>query len=184
MFQWIRLVVATSVVIGLTANAALAVSIRDLIKLKAAGLGDDVLIALIESDGSVFNLGADDVLSLKDQGLGEKLIIAMLRTARKAPPRPSLPAAEMPPPDVVLPPAPSDETQQVAQVAPVVVNVQQTVEQHVEQPRVETRTVHVPVPIAVPVFVRHRQSEKATPAPVYWGFGGQRRPDTWQEKKN
>ena len=41
-------------------DLALAVSTRDLIELSKAGLGDEVLVALIEADGTVFNLDAPE----------------------------------------------------------------------------------------------------------------------------
>ena len=48
--------------LAVPATAESATSIRDLVQLKAAGLSDDILIALIQSDGSVFNLTADDII--------------------------------------------------------------------------------------------------------------------------
>ena len=45
-----------------TPTVARAVSTRDLIELSKAGLGDEVLVALIEADGTVFNLDAPKIL--------------------------------------------------------------------------------------------------------------------------
>jgi hypothetical protein len=159
------------------ATADESVTANDLVKLSAAGLGDDILVALIESHEAVFRLTADDVLDLRKRGLSEKVILAMLQTAM----RPKEKTAE-----VTTGEFRPLETQRVDDVPgepppPVVVNVTQQVEQRVEQPRPEpTRTVHVAYPVAVPVFVAPRRPEKR-PEPVYWGFGGQRRPDTWRD---
>jgi hypothetical protein len=136
------------------AGDAAAVSVDDLLNLKANGLSDDILVALIETDGSVFRLTPEDVVTLHRRGLGERVILAMIRSNRGTP--------ETPAPTVFAP-------------API----QQTIVQHVAvneapQPVVVEVPVAVPVPIAVPV-VAPRPA-----APVYWGFGGTLRPDSWR----
>ena len=160
---------ATAVfVLMVTAAPALAVTIRDLLNLKAAGLSDDILIALIQTDGSIFHLTADDVIALNRQGLSERVILAMIETARKAPP--VVPAAEDPQADVAA--------------------IQQESQPPVQLVQTETRVVEVPVevpvavPVPVPVVVRdrdrdHDRERSKPPEPVYWGYGGQRRPDSW-----
>lgn len=171
------LLIAGAVLLGPAAGRASATTIEDLVKLKAnktSPVSDDVLIALIESDGSIFHLTADDILPLKQKGLSERVIIAMLLTAKKTPP----PADAIEPPVVYQPGPGRVVTQQPAPV-PVALSVTQTNTQTVEQPRpsrYDTRTEYVPVyvPIAVPV-----RQVAPPPQPVYWGFGGQRRPDTW-----
>ena len=60
-----------------------AVSTRDLIELSKAGLGDEVLVALIEADGTVFNLDAPKILELRAAGVSERVITAMLRNASR-----------------------------------------------------------------------------------------------------
>jgi hypothetical protein len=161
-----------------------SVTVNDLVKLSAAGLGDDILVALIESHDTVFKLGADDVLALRERGLSQKVILAMIQTATRPKARPVEPA----PLQAIDVPAP--EPSRVDAVAqepppPVVVNVTQQVEQHVEQPRESERYMRVPVayPVAVPVYVAPARPQPK-PAPVYWGFGGQRRPDTWRDPKD
>ena len=178
--RFLGVILATGLVFGPGVRPASATSIEDLIKLKAnktTPVSDDVLVALIESDGSVFHLTADDIPALRQKGLSERVIIAMLLTAKNA--RPA---------DVVEPPAADvNQTGQadylyrepgtpLAPQPPVVVNVTQQVTQTVESPRRETRTAYVPVyvPVAVPVV------RQPPPAPVYWGYGGQLRPDAWR----
>jgi len=156
-------VVATLLLLPITA-AAQTLTIRDLVALNQAGLGDAVLIALIEADGAVFRLGPLDVLELKKQGLSDPVLTKMIQTTRLAPVPP--PAA---PPQDNRPPVPS-------------VVVLQTVVQevHVDAPRPQREREYVQVPVYVPVVVQPRRPVKE-PEPVYWGFGGQRRPDAWQE---
>lgn len=170
---------STAVLLGPAVGTASATTIEDLIKLKAnkaTPVSDDVLIALIESDGSVFHLTADDILPLKQKGLSERVIIAMLLTAKNA-----KPVIEV----VELPRAQQDRYSEgpgtpVTPPAPVEVNVTQSNVQTVEQPRSARRTTYesayVPVyiPVAVPVV------RQPPPQPVYWGFGGQLRPDAWR----
>jgi hypothetical protein len=174
----VRVALMAVIVVGAAAGSAQAVTVKELLDYKGR-LSDDVLIALIESDGSVFHLTAADVMSLVDQGLSERVVTAMLRTAtavRTAPPLLS------PPRDVVAAPArvvqdvPPPET---STPAPVVVNVNQTVTQQVHEREVRTVAVPVAVPVYVPIATG--PARQKAPAPVYWGFGGQRRPDTWKE---
>ena len=142
-----------------TASPALAVSLNDLIGLSRAGLSDDILIALVESERSVFHLDAEDLKELKGQGLSDRLILHLLSTrtlreeaARQAAFEQRLEAAASAP----IPPAPAE---------PEVVVID----------RVET----VAVPVYVPVYVEPVRPAKPA-KPVYWGWGGKRRPDSWK----
>lgn len=170
-------VVATLLLLPLTA-AAQTLTIRDLVALNQAGLGDEVLIALIDADGAVFRLGPLDVLELKKQGLSDPVLIRMIQTGRQA----SVPPAAAPPRDSR---SRSDDYEPPSRTAPVPpVVVQQTVVQevHVEAPRPQREREYVQVPVYVPVVVQPRRPVKE-PEPVYWGFGGQRRPDSWEPSK-
>ena len=89
----LRILIASVLLAILAAPPAAAATIQDLIKLKAAGLSDDILIALIEADGSVFHLKADDVIAIRKEGLSEKVIMAMIATAVKRTPPVARPGA-------------------------------------------------------------------------------------------
>lgn len=135
-------------------------AVRDLVALHQAGLGDDVLVALIEAHNAVFNLGYVEIVDLRKQGLSERVLIKMIE-AKAAPPQPrTVPERAQAPP------------------TPVVVHQTVTQEVHVTAPRAEPQYVRVPV--YVPVAVGPREPVKE-PEPVYWGFGGKRRPDAWDE---
>jgi hypothetical protein len=153
-----------------------------LVGLARAGLSDDILIALIQTDGSTFQLTADDILKLHNDGLSDAVIRAMQAVSVRQP----RPAA----------------TSQTAVVEPTVVagtpvvNISQTVSQHVDAPPPAPAYPTYPAygypaygypaygffsfPIAVPVFVP-AVAPVVHAAPVYWGWGGQRRPDTWRD---
>jgi hypothetical protein len=157
-----------------------SVTANDLVKLAAAGLGDDILVALIESHDTVFKLSAADILALRERGLSQKVILAMLQTASKTK---AAPAAATPAERPDLPPVALVPVEPTPPQPPVVVNVTQQVEQHVEAPRPGySQVVQVPVAVAVPVYVRPQHPVRK-PEPVYWGFGGQRRPDTWRDPR-
>lgn len=62
-------------------------TLRDVIELHRSGLGDDLLIAVIDTDGGPFRLGFNDIHDLKSDGLSERVIEALVRTGREVPGR-------------------------------------------------------------------------------------------------
>ena len=187
MRRWLLLLV---LLLPVSASRADALTIRDIVELTKAGLGEDVLMALIEVDRTVFAIDRETITSLKQAGVSERIIVAMIRSGR-APepasvPEPSLRAAE---------PARAEPVPQV-----IVVD---------REPRVEIREVPVPVymtPIyrtrgaygptrydtvprlygttpntGSPYYVGQVPPPTPPPAPPqYWGWGGQLRPDAWK----
>jgi hypothetical protein len=158
-----------------------ALTVRDIVELTRAGLGDEILLALIDVDPSVFPIDTATLKHLKQSGVSERVILAMVQSARMPTPPP-------PPAAVVAEPAPAPEPRVI-------------VIEHHDAPQV--REVPVAVPVYIPVATRstrhhsveqesepgrgpdraegdpHRAPVKA-PEPVYWGFGGKLRPDAWQ----
>lgn len=67
-----------------TPHAASAgeLTLRDVIELYRSGLGEDLLVAVIEADGGPIPLSTADVLDLRHAGISDRIITAMLRTAR------------------------------------------------------------------------------------------------------
>jgi hypothetical protein len=164
----------------LTAARAEAVTVQEIIGLTRAGLGEEVLLALIEVDGSLFPIDAATLTNLKQAGVPERVIQAMVRSGRT---RAREPAAEPQP----LPEADAPN------VAPQIVVI--------EHERPVIQQVAVPVPLYVPVTQRRRLPahvsslpldpspgfgavvtpvyEQKRHPPVYWGWGGKLRPDAW-----
>ena len=159
-----------------------ALTVRDVIELTRAGLGDEILLALIDVDPSVFPIDTATLKHLKESGVSERVILAMVQSARTPPPPPPQPAA------LLAEPAPAPEPQVI-------------VIEHHDAPQV--REVPVAVPVYIPVAtrsVRHRFVQQESEPdrgvdravsdahrgpdkkqePVYWGFGGKLRPDAWQ----
>ena len=168
-----RLLPLALVALLLPVGRAEAVTLRDIVDLTKAGMGEEILLALIEVDGGIFRIDPETLTMLKREGVSERVILAMVKSGRMRPAEEALP-----PPVVEVAEAPAP---------PVVV--------------IEHRDREVPVPVAVPVYVPvyprrghfrdfdHRSAdfphdgrrEHAKPAePVYWGFGGKLRPDAWQ----
>lgn len=162
-----------------------AVTVRDVVELTRAGLGEDVLLALIEVDRSIFPIDAATIKELKAAGVSERVIAAMVRSGREVPPPEPVPA------DATEPPAPQPQV--------VVID-------HREPPEVREVQVPVAVPVYIPVVVGRSPHSRANASsngipissdrwiaehmpgqqpvrqaePVYWGFGGKLRPDAWK----
>ncbi|SRR5258708_3252726 len=169
-------------VMAVAAGPAQAVTIRDVIELSKAGLSDPVLLALIEVDRGVFPIDTTTMKQLKEGGVSEAVIVAMIRSGRT-------PRAQEPEPAQAPPPRPEPEV--------IVID-------HRDAPA--SAPVAVPYPVAVPVYVpvparRVAGEDTITTTlqtdiglvrarvplppncvkaePVYWGFGGKLRPDSW-----
>lgn len=141
-------------------------SVRDIISLSKAGLSDDVLLALIEVNGSVYPTDAETLKGLKTAGVSPAVIVAMVRSGRQT----AIPA-----------PDPAPQPQAVEEPQPQVIVLEREPE---PEARVIREVVPVPVYVAVPVRRHHRPGVEPRPQepaePVYWGFGGKLRPDAWK----
>lgn len=60
---------------------AVAVTTGELVELRRAGLGDEVLIALIETTGVPSPVGTDEAIRLKEAGLSDAVIAAAVRAS-------------------------------------------------------------------------------------------------------
>ena len=170
-----------AVCLGPAVTSAAATTIDDLMKLKTATppVSDDVLIALIESDGSVFHLTADDIPVLRQKGFSNELLVAMLVTATREGDRTvAVDTAQSPvepvPADAVdeSAPLPADVTSMApASSGPGVGTPYYVQTVVIEAPR-RSRGVHSSPLVAAP-------AARTAPAPVYWGWGGPRRPDSY-----
>ena len=176
-------------VLAISSARANALTIRDVVELTRAGLGDEVLLALIEVDPSVFPIDTETLKYLKDAGVSQRVIVAMVRSAR-TPPAQVAPDPFMS--QVAPPPAPEPQV--------VVID-------HHDSERV--REVPVAVPVYIPVVQRSRirghvdrddhvpdtedrrdrtdssskKDHDSKPSrPVYWGTSGTLRPDAWKPK--
>jgi hypothetical protein len=178
-----RLAMLLLVVLLLPARAD-ALTLAQLVELHKAGLGDDVLVALIEVNKHIYTLEAATLKALKADGLSDRVLIAIINSGRQhlPPPMPMAVSAPepAPAPTVVViehqAPAPQVIVQQVPVYVPVAVPHGRSRSVHVE------RAVTPPSPFYVGQ-VREPERRKA-PEPEYWGFGGTLRPDAWGQKES
>ena len=167
--------------------SASALTVRDVVELTRAGLGEDVILALIEVAPSVFPVDTATLKMLRQAGVSQRVIVAMVRSGRTQPPASSEPAAP-----VVIEEAPAPAPQVIVidhHDAPVVREVPVAVPIYVPVPvsnrrvHVEDRVSHVPDPVDAALRQEVRdgrtQIEHTRSSQVLWGFGGQLRPDAW-----
>ena len=179
-FSWLFLVAFLA-----AAGGAEAVTVKDIIDLGRAGLGDEVLLALIEVDGGVFTIDKETLTTLKAAGVSDKVIEAMVRSGRSRPEPAPVVAPEAPPQVVVVEREPP-VVQQVVVSVPVPVYVPVVGRVHSRRHPVQQSVQPPPgfgtsVPGFMPLLPhqQHVVAPKA-PEPVYWGWGGKLRPDAWK----
>jgi hypothetical protein len=192
-----RVLLALVTIIAITAARADAVTVRDIIELSKAGLSEDVLLALIEVDRSVFSIDTETLKQLKKGGVSDAVIVAMIRSGRTPPPEPVAPPATdaEPPtrePQVVVidhrdAPAPQPQPQPfspwisypgayltgfpgIAAGFPTVARPFLREERVATVINTDQGLVKARVPVP-PNCVRAQ--------PVFWGFGGKQRPGSY-----
>jgi len=165
------LIAVFAVLVSLAAARAEALSVRDVIELSKAGLGDSVLLALIDVDRSLFSIDIATLKQLKAAGVSDAVIVAMIHSGRDVrPAEPPQPANVEPP----LAPEPQDAAPPAPQPAPAPYPVAVPV------------PVYIAVPTALPRGGDRRPVRQAAPRDVppncltaqvpFWGFGGKTQP--------
>ena len=185
-----RLVMVVAV---LTASAvrAEAITLREIVELTKAGLSEEVLLALIEVDQRVFSIDSETLKSLQDAGVSPRVIVAIVKSGRMPAAEPVVPErvvtervvevdrADPPAPQIVVIDRPVVHEVPVAVPVYVAVGGRSTV-RHRRQPYVVEPSPFIPFGSVTAPRVEPDPPKRAEP--VYWGFGGKRRPDTWQDK--
>lgn len=185
--RWIAPLLMTFALTFLPSRAD-ALTLRDVIELTRAGLGEEVLLALIEVDRSVFPIDAATIKELKANGVSERVITAMVRSGREVPPPEPIvteaPQPVAPQPQVVIidhrdPPEVHEVVREVPVAVPVYIPVATTRSVH-------TRADHGAngIPISSDRWIAEHMPQQQQPVhrkePEYWGFGGKLRPDAWK----
>jgi len=167
-----------------------ALTVRDIVELTRAGLGEELLLALIEVDRSVFPIDAATIKELKASGVSERVITAMVRSGRELPP-PEPMVAQIPPEPVAPPPQviviehrDAPEVREVPVAVPVYIPVATTRSIHTRAYETRTYDGANGIPISSDRWIAEHLPQQQAPArqaePVYWGFGGKLRPDAWK----
>jgi hypothetical protein len=73
---------ALAVVLALAPVVASAATIEEIVRLSKSRVSDDVILALIERDKTIFTIGPDDLVALKSDGVSEAVVVAMLKSGR------------------------------------------------------------------------------------------------------
>lgn len=142
----------TAAVLALLAFAlpARAVTIHDLIALSKAGLSDQVLIALIQTDQTIYGVDAKQVLELKKAGVSEPVILALLRNGRQ----PSQPASAAAPASAPVPPEASAPIEEQAHNVTIIGDHSGEAEEAAPAPaESDVVVVQSVVPVFLPVVV-------------------------------
>lgn len=180
-----RRVLLVITVVAALAGTAEALTIRDIIELTRSGLGEEVLLALIEVDRGVYAIDTATLKQLKAAGVSDRVIVALVRSGRELPVEPIAP-----PPTEEQPPAPQvvvidhdhptiERIREVPVAVPVYIPVMTTRFRHHRQVESVQDTSPAFVPFqSGPPRGEHVDPQKTAP-PVYWGFGGKLRPDAW-----
>ena len=93
MERLIAIIFAGMLIISLWTGCALAghssdnepLTVKGIMEMNAAKVGDEVIISQIEATGSVFHLSTQEIIALKDAGISDKVIKDMINTEIKMP---------------------------------------------------------------------------------------------------
>ena len=88
-----RAVLPLLVLLALVPTPASAVSVQEVVALSNSGVSDEVILALIERDKTIFTIDPDELVALKRQGVSQTVVLAMLRSGRSQPATPTEAAA-------------------------------------------------------------------------------------------
>jgi hypothetical protein len=194
-----RIVVLVLLCAAFRAVSAEAVTLKDIVDLTKAGLGDEVLIALIEVDGGVFDVDAATLARLKAAGVSEKVIVALVKSGRvrpapQEPPTLASVVAEQQAPQITYVERPSTTiVREVAVPVPVYVGFPVAVRgrhgrsgDHSDGNRSDVLQPSITAPpllqSTLPKYLTDTPPPAKNQQPEYWGFGGKRRPDAWKDK--
>ena len=191
--------VMVMVVVAASAARAQAITLSEIVELTQAGLSDEILLALIEVDQRVFSIDSETLKSLRNAGVSPRVIVAIVKSGRMPAAEPVVPErvvteriieverADPPAPQIVVIDRPVVHEVPVAVPVYVAVGSRSTARQR-HQPYVVAPSPFIPFgSVTAPPFgsVTAPRVEPDPPKraePVYWGFGGKRRPDAWQDK--
>jgi len=77
------LVALSVVLLGGAPAPASAVTREEIVKLARSGVSDEVILAVVDRDKTIFALSPDDLVALKGQGVSETVLMAMIKSGRE-----------------------------------------------------------------------------------------------------
>jgi hypothetical protein len=69
--------------LALVPAAASAVTREEIVRLSKSGVSEDVILALVDRDKTIFTITPDDLVALKSEGVSEAVVLAMLKSGRE-----------------------------------------------------------------------------------------------------
>jgi hypothetical protein len=140
------------VLVGCIPTTASAVTIDEIVALSKNGVSEQVIIAVIERDQTLFSLSPALIMKLQRDGLSDRILLALIKSGHpNEPPVPSSPAvaaaAPMPPPPVIAIVGHGPQLPNTSAVEPMAAWEFATAPVPVAFPS----PVFIPVPVVVPV---------------------------------
>jgi hypothetical protein len=69
--------------LSLVPAAASAVTREEIVRLSKSGVSEDVILALVDRDKTIFSIDPDDLVTLKSEGVSEAVVLTMLKSGRE-----------------------------------------------------------------------------------------------------
>ena len=138
------------VVLGCVPPTASAVTIDEVVALSKSGISEQVIVAVIERDQTLFTLSPTLIMKLQRDGLSDRILLALIKSGRaNEPPVPTSPvepvAAPVPPPPLIAVVGHGPQLPNTSEFNSVAVDATEA------PPLLDPPPVFLPVPIVVPV---------------------------------
>ena len=66
----------------LVPSPASAVTREEIVRLSKSGVSNEVILALVDRDKTIFTISPEDLVALKSEGVSEPVVLAMLKSGR------------------------------------------------------------------------------------------------------
>jgi len=93
------------VLLGCVPATASAVTIDEVVALSRSGVSEQVIVAVIERDQTLFTLSPAVIMKLQREGLSDRILLALIKSGH--PNEPALPASTVAPIAATVPPPPA-----------------------------------------------------------------------------
>ena len=153
------------VLIGCVPAAASAVTIDEVVALSKSGVSEEVIVAVIERDQTLFTMSPALLMKLQRDGLSDRVLLALIKSGRPSePPPPVSPAApvtaSVPPPPAIAVVGHGPQPPNASESELIAADATQGPPLPVPPP------VFVPVPVIVPVpQVKPHAGRRSHPQP-------------------
>jgi hypothetical protein len=138
-----RLFLLMLALLGCVPATASAVTIDEVVALSKNGVSEQVIVALIERDQTLFKLSPPLIMKLQRDGLSDRILLALIKSGR--PSEPPLPAGPVAPAAASVPPPPAIA---IVGHGPQLPNTSES-----DSMAADAEQFLPPVPVSAPVFV-------------------------------